>query len=83
MLIGKAFDDFFVHFETKAPWWAQLIKLVVGFLIVIGLRFGLKKLFGGDNETALLHGVRYLIMTVAAVGIYPLLFRVFRQKQRA
>lgn len=81
VLAGKACDDLFVRFDTKAPLWAQLIKVAVGAAVVIGLRAGLKKLFGGENETALLHGVRYFLMTFVAIGIYPLFFRVFKSKK--
>ena len=80
MLLGKACDDLFVRFDTKAPWWVQLIKIAVGFGVVLGLRAGLKALFGGDEEPALLHGVRYCLMTFVAVGIYPLFFRLFRKQ---
>ena len=82
MLLGKACDDLFVHFETKAPLWAQLLKIAVGFGVVLGVRAGLKALFGGDEEPAVLHGVRYCIMTFLAIGVYPLFFRLFPSKTK-
>lgn len=77
MLLGKLIDDCFVRFETEAPWWAQIIKVALGLILILGIRFGLKTLFGGDNETALLRGVRYFAMSFIGVGLYPILFRVF------
>ena len=80
-LLGKACDDLFVHFDTKAPFWVQVIKVAVGFGLVLGLRAGLKALFGGENEPALLHGLRYCLMTFVAIGVYPLFFNVFKKKE--
>ncbi len=79
MLLGKLIDDCFVHFETKAVWWMQIVKVVLGLVLILAIRFGLKTLFGGDAETALLRGVRYFAMSFVGVGIYPILFRVFRK----
>lgn len=75
MVLGKLMDDTLVRFETKAVWWAQVIKVAIGLVIALGLRFSLKTLFGGDAETALLHGVRYFVMTFVCIGVYPLLFK--------
>ena len=76
MLLGKLIDDSVVHFDTKGVWWQQLIKVTVGFVLILGLRFGLKKLFGGGSETAILRGVRYFAMSFVGVGLYPMLFKV-------
>ncbi len=78
-VIGKLIDNQFVHFETEASFWAQVVKVAVGLVVVLAVRIILKKLFGGDNEPMALHGLRYLLMTVVAVGIYPMLFRVFNR----
>lgn len=82
---GWFFDAYVVKFETKAVWWVQIIKLVLGGLLVIGVRLGLKSLFKALGLTMLdengerviypvLDGVRYLVMTFLALGIYPMLF---------
>lgn len=76
MLLGKFMDDSFVHFKTEAAWWKQIIKVAAGLLLILAIRFGLKKLFGNDAETAILRGVRYFAMSFIGVGIYPLFFRV-------
>lgn len=81
MLLGKLMDDSFVHFKTEAVWWKQIIKVVVGLVIILVIRFGLKKLFGNDTETALLRGVRYFAMSFIGVGIYPLFFRVLAKNR--
>ena len=79
MIVGKLMDDSFVHFETKAVWWVQLIKIALGLIVALGVRAGLKAVFGGSDEPALLRGVRYCVMTVVCVGIYPMLFKVLNK----
>jgi undecaprenyl-diphosphatase len=76
MLLGKLIDDSVVHFDTNGTWWQQLIKVALGFVLILGLRFGLKQLFGGGSETAILRGVRYFAMSFVGVGLYPMLFKV-------
>lgn len=79
MLVGKFLDDTFVHFETKAVFWAQVLKVLIGLVLAVALRAGLKALFGGSNETALLHGLRYFFLTVVCIGVYPILFKVLNR----
>ncbi len=79
MIVGKLMDDSFVHFETKAVWWVQLIKIALGLIVALGVRAGLKAVFGGSDEPALLRGVRYCVMTVVCVGVYPMLFKVLNK----
>lgn len=79
MLVGKFMDDTFVHFETEASIGAQILKVLIGLVIALAVRTGLKKLFGGENETALLHGLRYFFLTVVCIGVYPLLFKVLNK----
>ena len=76
LLIGKLIEDHVTRFDTKAVWWVQILKVAIGLGVVLAVRAGLKIAFGGDSETALLRGVRYFAMTVIAIGVYPLLFRV-------
>ena len=42
MLIANIADRKYVRFETQAVWWAQLIKLAVGFGLLLAIRAGLK-----------------------------------------
>ena len=82
MLLGKLLDDTFVHFETDAVWWKQIIKVAVGLVLILAIRSGLKNLFGGDSETALLRGVRYFAMSFIGVGIYPMFFKLLQKRRQ-
>ena len=65
-----------LRFETRAVWWAQLIKLVVGFGLLMAIRSGLKApliaLLGGNAAVA--GGVRYLLVVLFAGCVWPLTF---------
>lgn len=67
-----------IHFVTDAVWWAQIIKVVVGLGITLGIKSGLKApllaLCGGH---AVAHGIRYFITIVFAGIIWPLTFKWF------
>lgn len=67
-----------IGFDTKAPWWAQILKAVLGLAIVMGIRAGLKPgltaLFGaGGIESA----VRYGAAVLFVVLVWPLTFPWF------
>ncbi len=75
MLLAKILDDTVVRFDVRCAWWKQCLKILLGFAIVLGIRFGLKALFGGSNEPVALSGVRYFAMAFVGGGLYPMLFR--------
>ncbi len=71
-------DRKYLHFPTKAPIGAQIVKVVVGLGLVLlvkeGLKAPLNALFNGSNAA---HAVRYFLTVVMAAGIWPLSFRWF------
>ena len=71
-------DRKFIRFDTKAPWYAQLLKLVLGFggvlLIKSGLSSPLTALFGNEYVARV---VRYFLIVVFAGSIWPLTFKWF------
>ena len=71
-------DSRYTNFETRAVWWAQLLKLLLGFALIMGIRAGLKTplytLTGGHYFA---DGIRYFIMVLFAGCIWPLSFRRF------
>ena len=68
----------YIRFDTKAVWWAQIIKLVVGLAILLGIKSGLKgplsALCGGSYFADFL---RYFLMTAFAGCVWPLTFKFF------
>lgn len=67
----------YVNFDTKAVWWAQILKIVLGLAVVLavkeGLRSPLETLFGTDGiYTA--RAVRYFLIVVTAGFLWPMTF---------
>ena len=84
MLVSNIADRKHIRFETQAVWWAQLIKLVVGFGCLLAIRSGLKApliaLLGGN--AAIAGGIRYLLVVLFAGCVWPLTFWWFSRLGR-
>ncbi len=84
VLFGTAFGLFaggivekrYVGFDTKARWWVQIIKVVLGLAVILGLRVGLKPLFTLISDSPLMDCARYFLMSFIAIAVYPILFKV-------
>ena len=68
----------YIRFETRARWWAQALKCLLGLALVMCIRMGLKAplnaLFGGHMAA---NAVRYYLMVLAAILVWPLTFPWF------
>lgn len=75
-LASYVLDERFTHFETKAVWWAQALKLVLGLTLVVAVKGVLKAplyaVFGTAGDI-----VRYGVMILFAGAVWPLTFRFF------
>ena len=71
-------DEKKLNFQTKAVWWAQILKVVLGLGAVLavkeGLRSPLEALFAGHLAA---RAVRYFLIVVVAGIVWPLSFRWF------
>lgn len=70
-------DEKWLHFPTNAVWWAQILKIVLGVLIVLAVKSGLKmplNLIFGELPGRL---VRYFLVVVVAGIVWPLSFGWF------
>lgn len=77
MVVVNFVDEKWVHFQVKACWWAQILKMVGGLLLVLAVKIGLKTplnaLFGDYPG----RGVRYFLVVLVAGCLWPLTFRWF------
>jgi len=67
-----------IGFDTKAPLWAQIVKTVIGLVIVVALKAGLKPIFNlicGGHLAA--NALRYFCLVVFAALVWPLTFPWF------
>ena len=76
-------DEYHIRFETKAVWWAQVLKLLGGIVIVFaikeGMRWPLDTLCGGH---LIARALRYFLLVVVAGGVWPMTFKFFSKLGR-
>lgn len=73
-------DDRYIKFDTKAVWWVQIIKLVLGLIPLLAIKEGIKgplnDLFDGSY---LADTVRYFLITAFVGCVWPLTFKYFNK----
>ena len=80
--VAYEIDNRFIRFDTKAVWWSQLLKLVLGLLLLLGIKSGLKSpLYALCNGKHQADGIRYFLMVLFAGCIWPLTFRFWNRKE--
>ena len=71
-------DERHTHFDTKAVWWAQVIKLAAGFAVVMLIKeVGkpmLRTLLDGHHAA---EAIRYFLMVIVGAGVWPMTFKWF------
>jgi len=71
-------DEKKLHFDTKAPLLGQACKLVLGLVLLLGVRAGVKPVLNAVTGGALwANAVRYFLMVVFAGCVWPLTFPYF------
>jgi undecaprenyl-diphosphatase len=78
LVISHIYDRRVLHFDTRAPFLGQLLKLVLGLALIIGIRMVLKaplaSLFHGHGAA---DAVRYFVMVIFGGCIWPHTFPLF------
>lgn len=71
-------DSKFINFDTKANWYSQVIKLVIGLVGVLAIKSGLSSplvaLFGNEFVA---RAIRYFLIVLFAGAVWPLTFKWF------
>lgn len=71
-------DEKKLHFDTKAIWWAQILKVIFGLLAVLAVKEGLRaplEMLCGNVLVA--RAVRYFLIVIMAGIVWPFSFRFF------
>lgn len=79
-LLVSVFDNLFLHFPTRAPWWGQAVKLLAGLALVrLVSRLSRDPLLAlcGGHEAA--HAIQYFLMALTAGCLWPMTFRFFER----
>lgn len=76
MTLAWLLDRRYIHFETQAVWWVQVIKVAVGMALLLTIKSGLKApLLALLGHEGLAGGVRYFLLVLVAGAVWPLVFR--------
>ena len=79
MAIGYGIDLKWIRFKTEATPVGQILKCVLGLLIVLAIKEGLKPVLGSGSLSS---AVRYGLITLFAAGIWPMTFPFFAKLGR-
>ena len=75
MLVFALIEPRFINYKTEAPLPAQIVKLLGGLALALGLKEGLKPLFSLLFGSALFpNAIRYFVVVIAAGLLWPLAF---------
>lgn len=77
MVIVYIVDEKWLNFPTKAIWWAQILKVVAGLVLVLIVKSGTKGLLNMCFGEFAGRAVRYCLIVVVAGIVWPLTFRWF------
>lgn len=72
--VGYILESEYVKYDVRAPGSVQIIKVVLGFIGMMGIRYGLKALFPGNAFWDML---RYALIAIWATLGAPFLFKNF------
>lgn len=78
-LIGVAIvyivDLKWLEFPVQAVWWAQIIKIIIGLLIVLAVKEGLRAPLEMLLPVYPARAIRYFLIVVTAGTVWPMSFR--------
>jgi len=78
LIVTYVVDEKWTHFSVNAVWWSQILKVLIGGVLVFAVKSGLKAplemLFNGHM---IARGVRYFLIVVTAGVLWPMTFRWF------
>ena len=72
-------DEMWLHFPTKAVWWAQILKVCGGLLAVLAVKSGLKDPLNLLLGESIGRAARYCLIVIIAGIVWPLTFKLFQK----
>lgn len=73
---GVIFEEKFVNFnEKQGKLWKKILRVVIGIIIVLALKEGLKYIFSLISDAYIFHCIRYFILCFVGIALYPMLFK--------
>ena len=78
--VGYFVEQKWVRFDVRAVWWMQIVKVVAGLVGVVAIKSGVKVLLG---ESMAVDALRYFLLIVWILAIWPVIFKQFTKKDEA
>lgn len=69
----------YVNFETRACWWVQILKTVLGLAVVLLVKEGLRSPLEAVLSVYPARAVRYFLIVITAGFLWPMTFRWFQK----
>lgn len=79
MIMAFEIDSRYVKFTTHARWWVQIIKVVSGLAVILGIKFLGYLLLSPLMWLPLAKGITYLLIVVTAGALWPITFKYFEK----
>ena len=82
VLLAFPIERHFVKFDESGKWYTQILKAVVGFILVLGLLEGLKiplNAILSQYENTVARAIRYGLVVFFVIAIYPISFKWFKK----
>lgn len=77
LMLAYPLEKKYVRFETKARWWAQILKVVLGLVTVLAVKEGLRTPLEMLLPVYQARSVRYFLIVIWAALVWPMTFRWF------
>jgi len=77
LLIVYFVDGKWIKFSTKAVWWAQILKVILGLALVLAVKSGMKAPLNMLLGESVGRSARYFLIVIAAGVVWPLSFKWF------
>ena len=79
MIVVYIVDENWLHFPTKAVWWAQIIKTAIGLGLILAVKSGMKGILNEIFGDMAGRAVRYFLIVLVAGILWPMTFRYFEK----
>ena len=79
MIVVYLVDEKWLHFPTKAIWWAQIIKIAIGLCLILAVKSGMKGILNGFFGDMAGRAVRYFLIVLVAGVLWPMTFHYFEK----
>ena len=77
LIVVYIIDEKWLNFSVDAVWWAQVLKAVLGLLLVLAVKSGLKTPLNTLLGESIGRSARYFLIVLTAGCVWPLSFRFF------